>query len=342
MVARKAVTCGCHTLLSFDKERGRCHPLNRYGPPQRCRNTRGIGVKLILVLSLAAVLACIALAQSPGTFTLTGNMSTPRVSHTATLLSNGKVLIAGGAYDDFTRATATAELYDPSTGTFTSTGSMATPRVGHTATLLADGSVLIAGGFNLIAREGNAPQFFSTAEVYDPIAGAFSATGSMTTAFGLFSATLIADGRVLINGCAVPCNSPIAELYDPGTREFARTVGTPPGVRPSGDGRGGTSTLLADGSVLITGGCKAQLFAPAAGLFTFTGDMTGQCSSYSWTATGQQPGYYAYTASLLTNGKVLFIGSGEDGPVDVELYDPATEAFTPEGRSLSSTILPPQ
>ncbi len=304
--------------------------INGYGPASALRKTRGVGMKLVLVLSLAVVLACIALAQSPGTFTLTGSMTAPRVSHAATLLSNGKVLITGGAYDDFTRVTATAELYDPSTGTFTPTGMMTTPRVGHTATLLADGSVLIAGGFDVIAPERSAAQFYSTAEVYDPTTGAFSATGSMTTAFGLFSATLLADGRVLINGCAVPCNSAVAELYDPRTREFARTVGTPPEIRPSGDGRGGTSTLLADGSVLISGGCKAQLFTPA-GLFTSTGDMTGQCSSYSWTANGQQPGYYAYTASLLTNGKVLFIGSGEDGPVDVELYDPATKIFTTGG-----------
>src|SRR5215470_424246 len=86
-----------------------------------------------------------ALAQSPNTFTSTGDMSSPRHGHTATLLTNGKVLIAGGAGDS-SLPVASAELYDPSSGTFTATGSMATSRIDHTATLLPNGRVLIAGG----------------------------------------------------------------------------------------------------------------------------------------------------------------------------------------------------
>src|SRR6185295_7495348 len=109
------------------------------------------------------------------TFTVTGPMSTPRAGHTATLLNNGKVLIAGG-WVAIGERTATAEIYDPDRGIFTPTGDMTAPRFNHTATLLPDGRVLIAGG-SIIGGLGLIPS--NTAEIYDPSTGTFATTGNM-------------------------------------------------------------------------------------------------------------------------------------------------------------------
>jgi hypothetical protein len=96
-----------------------------------------------------------------GTFTATGSMTVARSEHTATLLSNGKVLITGG-FGNGSGALASAELYDPSAGTFTATGGMAVARAGHAVMLLSNGKVLIAGG------SGNASEdILASAELYE-------------------------------------------------------------------------------------------------------------------------------------------------------------------------------
>jgi len=110
-----------------------------------------------------------------------------REHHTATVLSDGRVLIAGGSGD------ASADLYDPKTGTFSPTGSMSTGRDDYSAVRLSDGRVLVAGG-------GNGTEPVASADLYDPKTGTFSPTGSMTSARANYTATLLLDGRVLISG----------------------------------------------------------------------------------------------------------------------------------------------
>ena len=99
-------------------------------------------------------------AQPPSTWKVTGDLVTARYLHTATLLQNGQVLVAGGTGVGFV-SLASAELYDPGTRVWTATGSMATARSGHTATLLPNGQVLVAGGDNF--TDGS----LASAELYE-------------------------------------------------------------------------------------------------------------------------------------------------------------------------------
>src|SRR5205807_1013941 len=185
-------------------------------------------------------------------------MTVARTAFTATLLPNGKVLVAGGdpaSGGTLPGATATAELYDPSTGSWSVTGSMAFPRNGHTATLLPDGKVLVAGGATPGTAYGGAVQSAATAaaELYDPSTGSWSVTASMATARFAHTATLLPSGNVLVaggyNGSGAPAE---AELYDPSTGGWTVT-GSMTTSRT-----GATATLLRSGNVLVAGGGPAS------------------------------------------------------------------------------------
>ena len=180
-----------------------------------------------------------------GAWTVTGSLHTARLLHTATLLANGKVLVAAGN-DYVTGFTTKAELYDPTTGTWTSTGNLNVGREDHAAMLLSDGRVLVAGGYGLAA--GNTGSLAS-AELYDPITGTWTFTGSLHTPRQSYSATLLSDGKVLVAGGFNSGEAlASAELYDPATGTWTDT-GSLNNARYSH-----TATLLADGKVLVAGG----------------------------------------------------------------------------------------
>lgn len=273
-----------------------------------------------------------------GTFTPTGSMTEARSASAATLLLDGHVLFTGGYNCGPARADgvwASAELYDPTTGTFSPTGSMAAPRQQHTATRLTDGRVLILGGMSgsppatagqviLASYEtADVDAFLATAEVYDPDTRKFSKTGSMTTPHRGHTATLLADGRVLVvgNGGESSRSGVSADVYDPSTGTFSKTGSMKTGRWLH------TATLLPDGRVLIAGGRSpqdsvyrtAETFDPRTGRFSSTGSM--------------REGRQQQTATLLPDGRVLIAGGyWSDGQkwrvlASTEIYEPTTGKF---------------
>jgi hypothetical protein len=246
-----------------------------------------------------------------------GSMSTAREYHTATLLPNGKVLVAGGANAQ-SPTLATAELYDPATNTWSPAATMTNARIQYTATLLPDGRVLVAGG-------SDGQTYSATSELYDPQTNLWSLSGSLATGRILHTATLLANGKVLVAGGT---NSIVvfssAEIYDPAAGTWS-SAGSMVTARENGF----TATLLPGGTVLVAGGnnfaseatANAEIYDPVAN---------------TWSSTGSMANFRNFhTASLLPTGKTLVAGgvASASSPAtqpsaSAELYDPVAGTWT--------------
>lgn len=257
-----------------------------------------------------------------GSLMSVGAMIDARINHSATLLKDGRVLIAGGR-ERSGHILASAELFDPVTRQFTPAGSLQMKRVGHTATLLANGKVLLAGGSDGDFYTGA----LASAELFDPATNSFTPAGNLLQPRLAHAATLLADGKVLLTGGQghERANHDSAELYDPATNAF--TLAGKMTERRADH----TATLLKDGRVLVAGGGRqaqtdvmatAEIYDPASQTFNAVGEMSLV--------------RYKHSAVLLPDGKVLIIGGSNARMwrgryVSAELFDPATGKFTTTG-----------
>jgi Galactose oxidase, central domain/Kelch motif len=323
---------------------------------------------LFLGAGLVLIQPC---AGGSGVFANTGSLLEARAVHTATLLPNGKVLVAGGAINGGNNSIASAELYDPASGTWTATGSLTTARTRHTATLLPNGKVLVAGGFN-----DHSGGVRASAELYDPASGIWTATGTLASGRYFHTVTLLPNGKVLVaGGRGTGGILASAELYDPASGTWT-TTGSLAANREAH-----TATLLPNGKVLVAGGSNgiglvsAELYDPASGTWAATGSLinthggatetllpdgkvlvvglfTGaelyDPASGTWAATGSPAiAHGSHTATLLPNGKVLVAGSNSvSNQAGAELYDPASGTWSATGSlatgrfSQTATLLP--
>ena len=247
----------------------------------------------------------------------TGAINPARTGHAATLLANGKVLVAGGF--DGSHYLDSCALYDAATGTWSSTGPMADGRQNATATLLQNGMVLVTGGI-----DGHG--VLNTCELYDPVAGTWSNTMPMASPRDLHTATLLPGGKVLVTGGKGGGGNNYlssCELYDP-------AAGTWSTVMPMANSRSlHSATLLSNGKVLVAGGYNGsyfktcEIYDPAANTWSATDSL----------ATARD----AQTATLLPGGKVLVAGGYNNGYLNsCELYDAATGTWSNTGSMLSA------
>ena len=249
-------------------------------------------------------------------FTRTAAMMNPRFDQTATLLNNGKALIAGGD-QPFNGSITSVELFDPASATWSQAASLLTARGGHTATLLPNGTVLAAGGATPDGTNAGA-------EVYDPVANAWSVAGTFTPFRAGHTATLLPDGMVLVVGgtgnLAVD-----AQLYDPATMSWS--IAASPTVAREFH----AAVLLPSGKVLIIGGVRAGV-VPSE---TTTSVEIYDPVTNTWSAAADLPSVVQVAgAALLPNGLVLVVGNSN--PNDVApgsnvanlLYDPVANSWS--------------
>lgn len=274
-----------------------------------------------LFLALPFSLAYPKTVFANGGWSTVGSMATGRAEGAATVLSNGKVLVAGGEQDNNNSRSLIpfSELYDPSTQTWSQSGNLNVPRdffPKNSLILLMNGNALLPGGSDFDDTA------YSTAELYDSTTGTWSYTGDLNEARRMHTTVLLNDGRVLVaGGVDGPQGNNIAsaELYNPSTGTWSYT-GSLNIARQEGVG-----ILLPNGKVLITGGDAGSCSCPTNSVELYD-PLTGM-----WSNAASMPysSSLAHSLTLLQNGKVLLAGGRNLNGflATAAIYDPTTDTW---------------
>ena len=322
-----------------------------------------IKYKLILAISLIACIVAISVPSAFAGWASSGNMGTARIKHTATLLSNGGVLIIGGYNGNYL---SSCELYN-SSGSFSSAPSLIIERAYHTATSLDNGKVLVVGGYNdgyrylnsgeiydgtsfssldfnptvqrayhtatklqngnvLIVGGVNSTGYLNSCELYDSSAARWSTVANLNKERVYHTATLLPNNKVLVVGgynLSGYLNS--CELYDPVSNTWTEKAPL------SLSRHSHQATLLTNGKVLVTGGISNGNYLDSSEIY--------DPSANKWTVVGNlSQGRYNHTATALNNGNALIAGgSGTSGDLgSAAIFDPNTSTFTPADNMLAA------
>jgi hypothetical protein len=237
-------------------------------------------------------------------------MTERRSGHTATLLPDGRVLIAGGYDGEYH---ASIEVFDPRTGETRPAGSLLEGRSGHTANLLQDGRVLFIGGV------GRGWTFLRSAEIYDPATRRSRAVGPMSVPRESHTSTSLTDGRVLVVGGHNGRRQNMevyasAEVFNPATNVF-ESVGGLATARHKHD-----AIRLADGRVLVLAGADRT----DRGHYTSTEIFTPETGRFTPGPSLAQRRYKIAQTSILLPGGAVLVTSGARA---AELLEPGASAF---------------
>jgi N-acetylneuraminic acid mutarotase len=270
-----------------------------------------------------------------GTWSATGSMSVRRAAHTATLLPNGKVLVAGGYGGDGNNLSS-AELYDPATGSWASTGSLSVGvRQSATATLLPSGKVLVVGGTNSTNGIQNNNTYLSSTELYDPETGSWSGMGSLAIARLFHTTTLLPNGKVLVAGGTNGSQIASCELFtipgvtNPGTWATPQSMGGRRGV-------GHSVNLLPNNKVLLTGGRGNSSDTDLNSYQLFDISLGAWEDFASTTKIFLSGGRSSHISVTLSNGKVLIAGGSVGGNLSKtsQIYSVANDSWSSSGNMI--------